>query len=60
MPLGSVSPFRPTGTVSVSVTALSSNVPAIRRRRHSRRDQYNCEPGIYPVWFRFYCRCIDI
>ncbi len=27
MPLGSVSPFRPTGTVSVSVSALSANVP---------------------------------
>ncbi len=26
MPLGSVSPFRPTGTVSVSVGALSANV----------------------------------
>jgi hypothetical protein len=27
MPLGSVSPFRPTGTVSVSVGAASANVP---------------------------------
>jgi hypothetical protein len=27
MPLGSVSPFRPTGTVSVSVTAVSASVP---------------------------------
>ena len=27
MPLGSVSPFRPTGTVSVSVSNVSSNTP---------------------------------
>jgi hypothetical protein len=27
MPLGSVSPFRPTGTVNVSVGNVSSNVP---------------------------------
>ena len=26
MPLGSVSPFRPTGTTSVSVSAVSANV----------------------------------
>jgi hypothetical protein len=27
MPLGSVSPFRPTGTVSISVSNVSSNTP---------------------------------
>ena len=27
MPLGSVSPFRPTGTASVSVGTVSSNIP---------------------------------
>jgi hypothetical protein len=27
MPLGSVSPFRPTGTISVSVGSVSSNAP---------------------------------
>jgi hypothetical protein len=27
MPLGSVSPFRPTGTVSVSVSSVSANAP---------------------------------
>ena len=27
MPLGSVSPFRPTGTVSVSVGSVSANAP---------------------------------
>jgi hypothetical protein len=27
MPLGSVSPFRPTGTISVSVGSVSANVP---------------------------------
>jgi hypothetical protein len=27
MPLGSVSPFRPTGTISISVGAVSANAP---------------------------------
>jgi hypothetical protein len=27
MPLGSISPFRPTGTVTVSVSTVSANVP---------------------------------
>jgi hypothetical protein len=27
MPIGSISPFRPTGTVSIAASAVSSNVP---------------------------------
>ncbi len=40
MPLGSVSPFRPTGTVSVSVGNVSANTLFIGRWRFCGRHQH--------------------
>ena len=53
MPLGSVSPFRPTGTVSVSVGNVSSNTPLSGGGDSVVVTNATTALAIRPIWFRY-------
>jgi hypothetical protein len=60
MPIGSVSPFRPTGTVSVSAGVNSANVALSGVRRLSCCNQYDDKSRVYSVRFGSYRDCVHV